>query len=98
VRDFAERASTPLRRWEDALSLPVALFILPLFVLTNAGVPFYLASFIESLQHPTGLGIISGLVLGNLSAFLVRAGWACATKLAVYPIVLIFNMLLASHL
>ncbi|MDX2424991.1 MAG: Na+/H+ antiporter NhaA, partial [Cycloclasticus sp.] len=65
VRDFAERASTPLRRWEDALSLPVALFILPLFVLTNAGVPFNLASFIESLQYPTGLGIISGLVLGK---------------------------------
>lgn len=65
VRDFAERASTPLRRWEDALALPVALFILPLFVLTNAGVPFSLASFIESLQHPTGLGIIAGLVLGK---------------------------------
>ena len=65
VRDFAERASTPLRRWEDALELPVALFILPLFVLTNAGVPFSLTSFIESLQHPTGLGIITGLVLGK---------------------------------
>lgn len=65
VRDFAERASTPLRRWEDALGLPVALFILPLFVLTNAGVPFSLNSFIESLQHPTGLGIITGLVLGK---------------------------------
>jgi NhaA family Na+:H+ antiporter len=65
VRDFAERASTPLRRWEDTLELPVALFILPLFVLTNAGVPFSLTSFVESLQHPTGLGIITGLVLGK---------------------------------
>ena len=65
VRDFAERASTPLRRWEDALDLPVALFILPLFVLANAGVPFSLTSIIESLQHPTGLGIIAGLVLGK---------------------------------
>ncbi len=65
VRDFAERASTPLRRWEDALGLPVALFVLPLFVLTNAGVPFSLTSFVESLQHPTGLGIITGLVLGK---------------------------------
>jgi NhaA family Na+:H+ antiporter len=65
VRDFAERASTPLRRWEGSLELPVALFILPLFVLTNAGVPFSLTSFIESLQHPTGLGIITGLVLGK---------------------------------
>ena len=65
IRDFAERASTPLRRWEDALELPVGLFILPLFVLVNAGVPFSLTSFSESLQHPTGLGIITGLVLGK---------------------------------
>lgn len=65
VRDFAESASTPLRRWEDALVLPVALFILPLFVLTNAGVPFSVTSLIESLQHPTGLGIILGLVMGK---------------------------------
>jgi NhaA family Na+:H+ antiporter len=65
VRDFAERASTPLRRWEDSLDLPVALFILPLFALTNAGIPFDLSSLAESLQHPTGLGIITGLVLGK---------------------------------
>jgi NhaA family Na+:H+ antiporter len=65
VRDFAERASTPLRRWEDALDLPVALFILPLFALTNAGVVFGMSTFVDSLQHPTGLGIIVGLVLGK---------------------------------
>ncbi|MDX2464445.1 MAG: Na+/H+ antiporter NhaA [Porticoccus sp.] len=65
VRDIAEHAGTPLRRWEDALELPVALIILPLFVLTNAGIPFSFASFVESLQHPIGLGIISGLVLGK---------------------------------
>jgi NhaA family Na+:H+ antiporter len=65
VRDFAERASTPLRRWEDALELPVALVILPLFVLANAGISFSIPSFVESLQHPVGLGIITGLVLGK---------------------------------
>lgn len=65
VRDFAERASTPLRRWEYALDLPVALFILPLFALANAGVTFSLSSFIDSLQHPIGLGVISGLVIGK---------------------------------
>jgi Na+:H+ antiporter, NhaA family len=65
VRDFAERASTPLRRWEDALGLPVALFILPLFALANAGIPLSLDSFAESIQHPVGLGITSGLVLGK---------------------------------
>jgi NhaA family Na+:H+ antiporter len=65
VRDSAERASTPLRRWEDALESPVALIVLPLFVLTNAGVPFSLNSLVESLKNPVGLGIISGLVLGK---------------------------------
>ncbi len=65
VRDIAERASTPLRRWEDTLGLPVSLFVLPLFALVNAGVPFSYISLVESLQHPAGLGIITGLVLGK---------------------------------
>jgi NhaA family Na+:H+ antiporter len=65
VRDFAERASTPLRRWEDALTLPVALFILPLFALTNAGVEIGFDSLLSSLMHPAGLGIIAGLVIGK---------------------------------
>jgi NhaA family Na+:H+ antiporter len=59
------RASTPLRRWEDALELPVALIILPLFALANAGVVFGFDSVLASLLHPTGLGIITGLVVGK---------------------------------
>jgi NhaA family Na+:H+ antiporter len=65
VRDFAEQAGTPLRRWEDALDLPVSLVILPLFVLCNAGISFRLSSFVESLQHPVGLGVIGGLIVGK---------------------------------
>ena len=65
VRAYAELAGTPLRRWEDALDLPVALFILPLFALCNAGVVFSASSITESFLQPTGLGIITGLVLGK---------------------------------
>jgi len=65
VRDFAEHASAPLRRWEDTLSLPVSLFVLPLFALVNAGVVFSFSSLIETLQHPIGLGIVTGLVIGK---------------------------------
>ncbi len=65
LRDVAEKASTPLRRWEDALELPVALLILPLFALVNAGVEIIPEQFIESLKHSVGLGIICGLVLGK---------------------------------
>ena len=65
VREAAELAGTPLRRWEDSLYLPVTLFILPLFALTNAGVEFGFNSFIDSIQHPVGIGIIAGLVVGK---------------------------------
>jgi NhaA family Na+:H+ antiporter len=65
IRDLAENAGTPLRRWEDVLHLPVALFILPLFALINAGVVFDYTLFIDSLRHPVGLGIITGLVIGK---------------------------------
>ncbi len=65
VRDFADDASTPLRRWEDVLGLPVALLILPLFALSNAGVRFDPSRLGDDILHPTGLGIIMGLVLGK---------------------------------
>ncbi|MGB2742068.1 MAG: Na+/H+ antiporter NhaA [Cognaticolwellia sp.] len=84
-RDVAERASTPLRRWEDALDLPVSLFILPLFALTNAGVVFSFSSFIGSLQHPIGLGIISGLVLGKFIGISGACWLALRYKLGSLP-------------
>jgi NhaA family Na+:H+ antiporter len=65
IRNLAENAGTPLRRWEDVLHLPVALFILPLFALINAGIVFDFNLFIDSPRHPVGLGIIAGLVVGK---------------------------------
>lgn len=65
VRDLAEHAGAPLRRWEDTLALPVALFILPLFALINAGVVFDYSSLVDSLKDPVGIGIITGLILGK---------------------------------
>lgn len=63
--DLAERAGTPLRRWEDAITLPVSLLILPLFALANAGIVLSVDGMADSLQHHVGLGIIVGLVLGK---------------------------------
>ena len=67
VHEFAERAGTPLRRWEDAITLPVSLFILPLFALANAGIVLSVDGLADSLQHHVGLGIICGLVLGKFA-------------------------------
>lgn len=65
VRDFAENATTPLRRWEDALHVPVAFFILPLFALTNAGIFIDLSTLIDDIRQPVGLGIVAGLIVGK---------------------------------
>lgn len=65
VRALAESATTPLRRWEDALHLPVAIFILPLFALTNAGISISIPTLLDVIRQPVGLGIIGGLVLGK---------------------------------
>ncbi len=85
VRDVAERASTPLRRWEDALDLPVALFILPLFALVNAGVVFGWSSFVDSLQHPIGLGIVTGLVMGKFIGISGACWLALRYKIGCLP-------------
>lgn len=85
VRDFAEHAGTPLRRWEDALDLPVALFILPLFALTNAGVVFSTSVVIDSLQHPIGLGIITGLVMGKFIGISVTCWLALRYNIGRLP-------------
>ena len=80
VRDVAERASTPLRRWEDALELPVSLF-----ALINAGVVVNLNSLVDSLQHPIGLGIISGLVLGKFIGITSACWLSLRFKLGSLP-------------
>jgi len=85
VRDVAERASTPLRRWEDALELPVSLFILPLFALINAGVVVNLSSLTDSVQDPVGLGIISGLVLGKFIGITSACWLSLKFKLGSLP-------------
>lgn len=65
VKQFADHASTPLRRWEQALQLPVALLVLPLFALVNAGIPVNTAALLQVLTHPVGIGILVGLLLGK---------------------------------
>lgn len=65
VQAVALDASTPLQRWESSLELPVALLILPLFALVNAGVPINFHLGAEVLSNAVTLGIIFGLVIGK---------------------------------
>jgi NhaA family Na+:H+ antiporter len=65
VEREARRATTPLRRWEDALDLPVALFILPAFVFLNAGIEIDTEALRNLTVEPVSLGIVAGLVAGK---------------------------------
>jgi NhaA family Na+:H+ antiporter len=61
----AGEATTPLQLWERALNHPVALFVLPLFALANAGVALDPEALPVLVGDPLVLGIFSGLTLGK---------------------------------
>lgn len=56
---------TPLQRLERAWHLPVALLVIPLFALANAGIPIDFNSLSATLTRPVTLGVITGLVCGK---------------------------------
>jgi len=61
----AQRVKTPLQRLEHALHLPVALLVMPLFALANAGIPVDAQALRAALSHPATLGVFLGLVAGK---------------------------------
>jgi len=65
VQDTVEKATTPLQRWERYLETPVALLVMPVFALANAGIPVSLQAVSGLWSDPLALGIILGLVLGK---------------------------------
>ncbi len=66
LQDTAAETTTPLQLWEGALSHPVALFVLPLFALVNAGIALDISALPGLLSQPLALGILSGLAIGKL--------------------------------
>ncbi|MGD8782904.1 MAG: Na+/H+ antiporter NhaA [Thioalkalispiraceae bacterium] len=65
VEDTAKKSTTPLQRWESGLEHPVALFVLPIFALANAGVAINAQTFTRIFNEPLSLGIILALVVGK---------------------------------
>lgn len=60
-----ELVDTPLQRLEHLYHLPVALLVIPIFALANAGVPIAFDTVWTALHHPVAVGVITGLVLGR---------------------------------
>ncbi len=74
-------ADSILRRMEDRAHLPVALLVIPLFALTNAGIEMEWGSIAGTLGHPVTLGVLTGLVVGKVAGIFllslagIRLGW-----------------------
>ena len=85
VQDSAEKTTTPLRRWERALETPVALFVLPIFALANAGIPVDFNSFSTLWKDTLSLGIILGLVAGKSIGISLLTWLALRLKLGHLP-------------
>jgi len=79
LQETAAEATTPLQLWERTLEHPVALFVLPLFALANAGIAVEPAALPALLGHPLALGIVLGLVVGK------AAGISLATLAVLAP-------------
>ncbi len=71
----------PLQRMEHYLHLPVALLIIPIFAISNAGIPLNIESLSAALVNPVTQGIAVGLVFGKVLGI---AGFAwLAVKLGI---------------
>ena len=76
---------TPAARLEHTLHLPVALIIIPLFALANAGITIDFGSIGSTIMTPVSLGVIMGLVMGKVLGIFGVVWLAVKLKIATLP-------------
>ncbi len=81
IKDKIDAVGTPAARLEHDLHLPVALIIIPLFALANAGISIDFSSIGTTIMQPVSLGITAGLILGKVAG-IAGVAWI-AVKLGI---------------
>jgi len=79
------QVQTPLQRLEHTMHVPVALLIIPIFALANAGIPLEFGRLDDSLTHRVTLGVAAGLVFGKLLGITGVSWLAVKLKLGQLP-------------
>jgi NhaA family Na+:H+ antiporter len=84
MEDACEGAQTPLMRLEHGLHGVVALGIMPIFALANAGVALG-GDLAGAFTQPVTLGIVLGLVLGKPIGIMLASWIAVRSGVAIMP-------------
>lgn len=85
LQDNIADIGTPVARLENDLHLPVALIVIPLFALANAGITIDFGSLGETIMTPVSIGIIAGLILGKVLGIFGVSWLAIKLKVATLP-------------
>ncbi|CAA6822257.1 MAG: Na+/H+ antiporter NhaA type [uncultured Sulfurovum sp.] len=85
IKDRINAVGTPSARLEHDLHLPVALIVIPLFALANAGISIDFNSIFSTAVTPVSMGIIAGLIFGKVLGVFGVAWLAIKLKIAVLP-------------
>ena len=85
IKDRIDAVGTPAARLEHDLHLPVALIVIPLFALANAGISINFSSIGDTIVTPVSIGIIAGLILGKVMGIAGVSWIAVKLKIAKLP-------------
>ena len=85
IKDKIDAVGSPSARLEHDLHLPVALVVIPLFALANAGISIDFSSIGDTIITPVSIGIIAGLILGKLLGIFGVAWLAIKLGIAKLP-------------
>jgi len=85
LQDRIDAVGTPASRLERGLHLPVALIVIPLFALANAGITIDFSSLGSTIITPVSMGIIVGLIFGKVLGIFGVAWLAIKLKIATLP-------------
>jgi len=86
MKDRVTHAEAPMRRVESFLQLPVALLVIPLFALTNAGIHLSGDFLSQAVTHSVAIGVFLGLVLGKFLGITLFSWVAVKLGLATLPV------------
>lgn len=65
MMDEVRLTETPIQRVQNALDVPSALIVIPLFALANAGIPIIPSALSGILSHSITQGVLFGLIAGK---------------------------------